>query len=45
MIKRYPGGYYLVFKSNPKFPGDVMLYDIGCDYNTRKVLSFISTEV
>ena len=44
LTKDFPGGSYLVMKSNPIFPGDRQLMDIGYKYNSSKVLVFIATE-
>ena len=44
-LKKYwPGGSYLVMKSNPIVPGGRPLLAIGYKYNYRKVLGFIATE-
>ena len=43
-MKDWPGGSYLVLKSNPRFPGESPLMAIGYKYNSRKVLGFIATE-
>ena len=42
--KELPGGYYLVFKSNLVMPGDRHILAIWYNYNSRKVLSLMSTE-
>ena len=44
LIKDWPGGSYLVMKSNQIFPGEIPLLAIGYNYSYRKVLGFISTE-
>ena len=44
LTKDWPGGSYLVLKSNPMLPGDRPLIAIGYKYNLRKVLSFIVTD-
>ena len=44
LMKYWPGGSYLVMKSNPIFPGGISLLYIGYKYNYRKVLVFIDTE-
>ena len=44
LMKDWPGGSYLVLKSNQRFPGERSLLDIGYKYNSRKVLGFIVTE-
>ena len=44
LTRDWPGGSYLVLKSNPIFPGEIPLLTIGYKYNSRKVLGFISTE-
>ena len=44
LTKDWPGGSYLVLKSNPRFPGETPLLSIGRKYNSRKVLGFIATE-
>ena len=43
-MKDWPGGSYLVLKSNPRFPGKIPLLSIGYKYNSRNVLGFIATE-
>ena len=43
-MKDWPGGSYLVLKSTPIFPRERPILDIGCKYNSRKVLGFIVTE-
>ena len=40
----WPGGSYLVLRSNPMVPGDRPLISIGYKYNARKFLSFIVTD-
>ena len=42
--KDWPGGSYIVMKSNPRVPGGRPLLDIGYKYISRKVLGFISTD-
>ena len=44
LMKYWPGGSYLVLKSTPIFPRERPILDIGCKYNSRKVLGFIVTE-
>ena len=44
LTKDWPGGSYLVLRSNHMVPGDRPLIDIGYKYNSRKVLSFIVTD-
>ena len=44
LMKDWPGGSYLVMKSNPRVPGGRALLAIWCKYNSRKVLGFIATE-
>ena len=43
-LKDWPGGYYIVMKSNPRVPGGIQLMEIGYKYNSRKVLGCIATE-
>ena len=43
LMKDWPGGSYLVFKSTPIFLGERPLLAIGYKYNSRKVLGFIAT--
>ena len=43
-MKDWPGGSYLVLKSNPRFTGERPLLAIVYKYNSRKVLGFIATE-
>ena len=38
LMKYWPGGSYLVMKSNPRVTGGRPLMDIGYKYNSRKVL-------
>ena len=44
LIKYWPGGSYLVPKSNPRVTGDRPFLTIGYKYSSRKVLGFIATE-
>ena len=44
LMKYFPGGYYLVMNMTPIFPVDRSVMDIGYNYNSWKVLGFISTE-
>ena len=44
MTKNFPGGYYLVLKSNTMVPGDTTLIAIGYMFNTRKVILLTVTE-
>ena len=44
LTKDWPGGSYLVLRSNTMVPGDRSLIAIGSKYNARKVLSFIVTD-
>ena len=41
LTKNWPGGSYLVLRSNPMVPGDRPLSAIGYKYTAWKVLSFI----
>ena len=43
-MEYWPGGSYLVLKSNPIVTTDRTLMDVGYKYNSRKVLGFIATE-
>ena len=43
-MKYWPGGSYLVMKSNMIVPGVRTLLAIGYKYNCRKVLGFIATK-
>ena len=45
LMKYWPGGSYLVLKSSPRFPGEILLLAIGYKYSYRKVLGFVATEV
>ena len=44
LTKYWPGGSYLMLRSNHMVPGDRPLVAIGYNYNARKVLSFIVTD-
>ena len=44
MTKDCLGGSYLVLKSTPRFPGEIILLVIGYKCNYRKVLGFIANE-
>ena len=44
-MKDWPGGSYLIMKSNPRFPGGRPLLKIGYKYNSKKFLGFIAAEV
>ena len=44
MMIYWTGKSYIVMKSNPRFPVERPLLDIGYKYNSRKVLGFIATE-
>ena len=44
LMHYWPGGSYLVMKSNPRFPYGIPLLAIGHKYNSRKVLVFIYIE-
>ena len=44
MKNNYPGGSYLVLKSKPMVPGDMLLFVIGYKYNSQKVLYFVVTD-
>ena len=44
LTKDWPGGSYLVLKSNPMVPRDRPLIAISYNYNAWKVLSFIVTD-
>ena len=44
LMKDWPGGSFIVLKSNTKFPGERPLLAIGYKYNSRKVLGFIAIE-
>ena len=44
LMKKWPGGSYLVVKSTPSVPGDRPNISIGYKYNSRKVQGFIATE-
>ena len=43
-MKDWPGGSYLVMKSNPRVSGGITLLAIGYECSYRKVLGFIATE-
>ena len=43
LMKYWPGGSYIVMKSNPRVPGGRPLIDIEYKQNSRKVIGFIST--
>ena len=45
MIKDWPGGSYMVFKSKTIVTGDTLLVDIEYKYNSWKVIYIITTEV
>ena len=44
LMKDWLGGSYLVMNSTPRVPGGILLLDIGCKCNSRKVLGFIATQ-
>ena len=44
LTKNWPGGSYLVLRSNPMVPGGRPLIAIGYKYNARKVIHFIVTD-
>ena len=44
LMKDWLLGSYLVLKITPIFPGDIPLITIGCKYNYRNVLEFITRE-
>ena len=44
-MKDWPGGSYIVMKSNTRVTGGIKLVEIGYKYNYRKVLCFIYTKV
>ena len=45
ITKYWPGGYYVVLRSNTMVPEVRPIIYIGYNYNVRKVLSFSVTEV
>ena len=44
LMKDWPGGSYLLMKSNIRVPGGRPLLDIGYKYNSRKFISCIANE-
>ena len=44
LTKDWPGGSYLVLRSKPMVPGDMLIISIGYNYNAQKVIYFIVTD-
>ena len=44
LVKYWAGGSYLIIKITPRVPGGRPLLAIGYNYNSSKILGYISTE-
>ena len=44
LAEDWPGGSYIVLRSNPMVPGEIPILDIGYKYNSWNIISFVAIE-